>query len=101
MITHYGRSVVTLSLLCLFLLTLAPVSSGQQADDVPVLIRDLKNKDAKIRAEAVRRLTPLGEAAKPAIPALVKALGDSDAKVRYRALIVLGHLWSGLERGPE
>ena len=95
MITHRGRRVTTsfwvTSLLFPFLLTVAPISSGQQpiAADLSTLVNDLKDKDAKVRAEAVRRLTGLGETAKPAIPALVQALGDSDAKVRYRAVRLL------------
>lgn len=107
MTSRHGRRLATglrlICLLCLFLLTLAPASSGQQpaAADVSALVSELKDKEAKVRAEAVRRLTGLGEAAKPAAPALVEALGDSDAKVRYRAVIALGNLWSGGGSGPE
>jgi len=65
------------------------VRSTPIAADLSTLVKDLKDKDAKVRAEAVRRLTGLGETAKPAIPALVQALGDSDAKVRHRAVRLL------------
>lgn len=105
--THRKRrftvSLWIVALLFLVLSTFGPTSSGQQpaAADLPALVKELKNKDAKQRAEAVRRLTGLGEAARPAVPALVKALSDSDAKVRYRAVIALGRLWSGNESGPE
>jgi HEAT repeat protein/tetratricopeptide (TPR) repeat protein len=107
MIKHRERRLTTSlfgCLFCLFLFMLAPVSSGHQqplAADLSILVTDLKDKNAKVRAEALRRLTGMGDAAKPAIPAVVETLGDSDAKVRYRAVIVLGNLWSGIENGPE
>jgi HEAT repeat protein/Tfp pilus assembly protein PilF len=107
MITNHKRRIATslwlTSLLCLFLLTIGHVSSAQQTtiSNLSTLVKDLKHKDAKVRAEAVRGLIAMRESAKPAIPALVEALGDSDPKVRYRAVIALGNLWSGIESGPE
>ena len=107
MTTHNDRSVTTslwmTCLLCLFVLTVPQMSSGQHstATDLSGLVSDLKDKKVKVRAEAARLLTGMGEAARPAVPALIDALEDSDAKVRYRALIALGNLWSGLESGPE
>jgi HEAT repeat protein/Tfp pilus assembly protein PilF len=90
-------------LFCLLFLTLTPDSSGQQltAADVPVLVRQLKDKHARVRAEAARHLTSLGVEARDALPALIQGLRDSDAKVRYRCVIALGGLWSGAESGPD
>lgn len=106
MITHQRRFTANLWIifLFLFLLTLGPLASGQEdttTADLPALVKELKDKKAKVRATAVLRLTALGKDAKPAIPVLVEALRDSDAKVRYRAAIALSRLWSGLESGPE
>ena len=103
MIKHCERRLTTSLLSYLLCLTFAPLSSGQQpaSVDLSILVEDLKDKKAEVRANAVRRLTGIGEAAKPAVPALVKALNDSDAKVRYRVVIALGNLWSGIESGPE
>jgi hypothetical protein len=55
MTTPGGRRLWIIGLLCLFVLTLSPVSSAQKlmATDVPVLVKQLKNKDAKIRAAAI------------------------------------------------
>lgn len=98
MMTHRERRLTTriwmTCLLCLLLLTLAPVSSGQKptAADVPAIVKDLKDKEAKVRAEAVRRLTALGEAAKPAVPALVKLLKDKDEYTHGRAMHALGRI---------
>jgi tetratricopeptide (TPR) repeat protein len=90
-------------LFCLLLFTLTPGLSGQQltAADVPVLVKQLKDKEARVRAEAARRLTSLGVEAREAVPALAQGLRDSDAKVRYRCVIALRGLWSGAERGPD
>ena len=61
----------TARLFCLFLLTLPLVSSGRQptAADVPALVRDLEDKDARVRlAAAAGRLYTLAERAKGAGP---------------------------------
>lgn len=62
---RFTVSLWIISLLFLFLSTFGPTSSGQQpaAADLPTLVKELKHKDAKRRAEGVRRLTGLGEAA--------------------------------------
>ena len=76
MTTHRARRFTTglrtACLLCLLLLTLALVSSGQKAtaDDVPALIRNLKDKNARVRAEVAGRLIPLEAEAKAAALAL-------------------------------
>jgi len=96
-------------LLTLFLLTLTSISSAQQlpSADVTAAIKDLKDKDAGVRADAARRLVLLTVKAKPpslvepASPALVEALKDSDSKVRYRSVMALGQLWSSIHPGPE
>jgi hypothetical protein len=59
MTTRRGQRLTTslrmICLLCLSLITLAPVSSGQSvtAADVPALIEKLKDKDVRVRAVAV------------------------------------------------
>ncbi|MET0646656.1 MAG: hypothetical protein ABW208_08535, partial [Pyrinomonadaceae bacterium] len=81
MTTHYGRrhttSLRTGCLLCLLLLTLAPVASAQKPTtaDVPTLVRELKDRNARVRADAARRLVLLGQEAKAALPDLIEALG--------------------------
>jgi len=106
MIPNHKRRITRsfrVTLFCLFLLTIFPISSAQQTpvSKLSSFVKDLKDKDAKVRAEAVRGLISMRASAKPAIPALVEALGDSDPKVRYRAVIALGNLWSGIESGAE
>lgn len=96
MITHRGRRLTTslwmTCLLCLFLLTLAPVSSAQKptAADVPALVMKLKDKDEKVRTEAAKYLESLGAEARAAIPALVEAFRDTSGNVRYYAVQALG-----------
>jgi HEAT repeat protein len=85
---HRCRSLTTSlrtdGLLCLFLLTLAAVSSGQQptAADVPALVRSLKDKDAKVRIAAASRLASSGAEARAAVPPLVETLRDENFNVR-------------------
>jgi len=69
-----------------------PQPKGEPADDVPALIKQLKDKDESVRLRAVKRIEKLGRAAKEAVPALTEALKDSDEDVRTvakRALDVL------------
>jgi hypothetical protein len=53
--------------------------------EVPAAVKDLKDKDARVRAAASRRLVLLGVNAETASPALVEALKDSDSVVRHRS----------------
>ena len=112
MITHRCRLTTTFrsaGLLTLFLFTVTPISWAQQLTnaDVPAAVKDLKNDNAAIRAEAARRLVLLAVKAKtPALveassPALIEALKDSDSKVRNRALMALGIFWDSSQPGPE
>jgi HEAT repeat protein len=54
----------------------------QTKDDVPKLIKELKDKDEIVRLKAAKALGKLGADAKDAIPALTEALKDSDEDVR-------------------
>ena len=106
MITHRCRLTTSLSITCLFtlfLFTLAPLSSAQQltSANVPAAIKDLTDTDARVRADAARRLVLLGVKAKTASPALVEALKDPDSVVRHRSVMALQILWSLDQPGPE
>lgn len=112
MITHRRRLTTllrTAGLLTLLLLTLTSISPAQQltSADVSAAVRDLKDKDAGVRADAARRLVLLaGKAKAPnlveaASPALIEALKDSDSKVRNRAVMALGILWDSTSHKPE
>ena len=111
MITHHYRltTVPTACLLTLFLLIPSSIAPAQQLTsvDVQAAVKDLKNKDAGVRADAARRLVLLVVKAKTpnlveaASPALIEALKDSDSKVRNRAVMALGILWSSTQYRPE
>src|SRR3569832_1401690 len=106
MITHRLRISC---LLTLFLLTLTSIAPAQQLTnaDVSAAVKDLKDKDAAVRADAARRLVLLaGKAKAPnlveaASPALIEALKDSDGKVRNRAVMAFGILWDSTQHNPE
>jgi HEAT repeat protein len=51
----------------------------------PLLVKELSSPDASTRAQAVRALGGLGDAAKDALPAMEKLLKDPDNKVRVVA----------------
>jgi tetratricopeptide (TPR) repeat protein len=112
MITHCCRLTTTFRLagvVTFFLLTLISISWAQQLTnaDVPAAVKDLKNDNSAIRAEAARRLVLLAVKAKtPALveastPPLIEALKDPDIKVRNRAVMALGILWKSGQPGPE
>jgi HEAT repeat protein len=66
-------------------------------DEVPGLIKELKNKDAKKRASAIDELGHIGSIsaadARPAVPPLYEVLKkDRDANVRKAAATALGKM---------
>jgi HEAT repeat protein len=65
---------------------LTPVGEQQ---DVPTLLKDLRDRDASVRLRAAKALGTLGPAGKPGIPLLTEALNDPDADVRRQALQAL------------
>jgi len=68
-------------------------SSNLSTNDIPRLIRDLKQGDENTRAEAAEALGDLGADGKPALPALLMALGDEGERVRQnvlRAIVAIG-----------
>src|SRR5699024_7255045 len=71
------------------------------AADLPVLVRELKDPDAKVRARAAALLAALGPDAKAATPELLEALKDSDADVRCGVLEAVSGGWFVEERGPH
>jgi HEAT repeat protein len=95
MTTRYQRrltiSLRMTCLLCLFLLTHPPVSSGQQptAADVPALVKQLNDKDAKVRIAAARQLLSSGEEAKAAVATLIELVKDEDKDIRRLAFDAL------------
>jgi hypothetical protein len=52
---------------------------------LPALVRALRDREPKVRAQAAHTLGLTGDAAKPAAPALTQALRDEDAAVREAA----------------
>ncbi len=60
-------------------LALCGVSAGEE--DVPALIRKLKDEDRQVRTNAAEALADIGPGAREAIPALIDALGDSWPRV--------------------
>ncbi len=84
-----GRRAVTALTLALALV--AGLAAPARADNVDVLIRDLKTGgDYKVRLSAALSLAKLGE--KRAIPAFVIALADRDKTVRGASAVALGKL---------
>ena len=79
MITHHYQltTVSTACLLILFLLIPSSIAPAQQLThvDVQAAVKDLKNKDAGVRADAARRLVLLVVKAKP--PNLLEARSRS------------------------
>jgi HEAT repeat protein len=69
------------------------MSTVQDQDDVPALIKSLKHSKTDIRRAALRALARLGPAAAAAIPRLSACLRDEDAALRdeaARALVQIG-----------
>src|SRR5262249_7704201 len=60
-----------------------------EREDVPTLMRNLRDRDESVRLRAAKLLGSLGPAGKPAIPLLTEALSDPDADVRRLALQAL------------
>src|SRR6266545_1100294 len=89
----FMRSAVLLTPLYLFWLPLTV--SGQEDKTLPILVQQLKDKDAETRARAARGLGSLGAEAKSAVPALVEALKDDNFDVRSYTIDALGRI------GPE
>jgi HEAT repeat protein len=58
-------------------------------EDVPTLIRNLRDRDASVRLRATKVLQSLGTVAKGASPQLTDALRDNDPDVRRQALLAL------------
>lgn len=78
-------------------MALAQVSlAAPKADDVPPLIAKLKDKDAKVRAEAAKEIGYIGSVkaafTKSAVAPLIDVLKDSDANVRKEAASALGEI---------
>jgi HEAT repeat protein len=76
----------------LAVLGLALSVSLAAADEVPELIKQLKEGDAEARRNAAKSLGESGSAAREVVPALIAALRDSDRYVRRFATRSLGEL---------
>lgn len=57
-------------------------ASGQNKEEIPTLVKQLKDKDETVRLKAAKTLGKLGVAAKESLPALTDALKDKDEDVR-------------------
>src|SRR5260370_11432403 len=82
---------------CLLLVVAGPVLADSKDEDVPSLIKSLKNKNAKGRMAAADELGRIGSVhaadAKDAIPVLFEVLKkDSDAGVRKASVTALGKI---------
>lgn len=60
-----------------------------ESEDVPTLMRNLRDRDEAVRLRAAKALGNLGPAARPAVSLLTEALKDPDADVRRVALQAL------------
>jgi len=60
-----------------------------EAEDVPTLMKNLRERDASVRLRAAKLLGNLGPAGKPAVSLLTEALKDTDPDVRRMALQAL------------
>jgi HEAT repeat protein len=61
---------------------IAPESAGEI---VPLLIRQLRQSDAKLRVASARGLEEFGAQAMPAVPELMKSIQDKDTEVQNAA----------------
>jgi cyclophilin family peptidyl-prolyl cis-trans isomerase/HEAT repeat protein len=71
-------------------LTIAALMRIRSPASVEPLTRQLKSKDAEIRAQSANALARLRQPIDGAVPALIEALNDSDADVRANAARALG-----------
>ncbi len=71
-------------------LTITALMRLRNPASVEPLTRQLKSKDAEIRAQAANALARLRQPINSATPALIEALNDSDANVRANAVRALG-----------
>jgi HEAT repeat protein len=74
---------------------------AQTKDDVPGLIKQLKDKDEIVRLKAAKTLGKLGADAKEAIPALTEALKDSDDDVRSVAKQALAKIKEAVDAADK
>jgi HEAT repeat protein len=78
------------------------LTPASEQEDVPTLMRNLRDRDASVRLRAAKLLGTLGPAGKPALPLLTEALKDPDADVRRMALQALRKIDPGAKPGePE
>src|SRR6266508_3244209 len=71
-------------------LTIAALMRIRSPASVEPLVRQLKSKDAEIRAQAANALARLRQPIDAAVPALIEALNDGDVDVRANAARALG-----------
>lgn len=76
---------------------------GKTRQDLPLLLRWTKNKDATIRARATYYLGQMGEDAADAVPALASLLRDPHREVRLGAVHAIATLRRSVAaaRSPE
>jgi hypothetical protein len=71
-----------------------PAWSATKEEEMTKFIKELKDKDAKVRATAAEEIGKLGQTksslAKPAIAPLLETLKDKETKVRAAAALALG-----------
>jgi HEAT repeat protein len=101
--------VLPMSIVLLTTLALAVLAApARGADDeaarkakVEERIKDLGDKDAQVRRQAVKSLGDMGPEAKEAVPSLIKAFGDPDAGVRFFATNALGKIGRDKNKGTK
>jgi HEAT repeat protein len=65
---------------------------NRSTDGVPALVNALRDKDPKVRQEAIRAVGQLGTAARAAIPAVIELLNADDGYERVLAAEALAYL---------
>src|SRR5947209_583317 len=85
-----------ISLPWIFCALVTLVYAGPKKEDVPKLIKELKDKDAKTRAAAAEELGHIGQVKKSftesAVAPLMDAMKDKDINVRKAATEALGKI---------
>ena len=82
------RAILAL-IFCVFMV------AGCGGKDPQALIKDLSNRDAKVRAKAAFKLADFGPSGAIAVPALIRALDDENEDVVIWSMHALGEIGPG------
>ena len=89
------KSVDWILLFCLLGLVECNTTEPIQEPEIKKLSKDLKSKNAEVRADAAFALGRRKGGAKNAVPVLIQALEDQDGNVRINAVLALGLIGAG------